>query len=141
MQTLNRLFMQAHAKFTTIAWHRLLRSGDWGMLGVSALLVGGLFSQFWSKQVADVVVVRAGGKVVAELPLRHNRLLAVRGALGETLVEVRQGRVRIARDPSPKQYCVRQGWLTHPGETALCLPNQTSISIPSPHPSFDTVGY
>ena len=75
--------MQAHAKFTTIAWHRLLRSGDWGMLGVSALLVGGLFSQFWSKQVADVVVVRAGGKVVAELPLRHNRLLAVRGALAK----------------------------------------------------------
>jgi hypothetical protein len=64
-----------------------------------------------------------------ELPLATNAVYAITGPLGVSEVEVRERRVRIARDPSPKQYCVKQGWLTRPGETALCLPNQVSIQI------------
>lgn len=102
-----------------------LRPGDWlvlllGLAGIAAVWAGG------SDGAADRVLVKQGGRVFAEADLRLNRLLAVPGPLGVTEVEIRDGRVRVKADPSPRQICVKQGWLA-PGQAALCLPNRVSV--------------
>lgn len=74
----------------------------------------------------DRVRIRQAGHIYEEASLRVNRRVDVPGPLGITQVEIREGRVRVRADPSPRQLCVRQGWLA-PGETALCLPNRVSV--------------
>lgn len=85
--------------------------------------------------------MRSKGIVVSELSLQRNRSINISGPLGETTIEVNGQRARIARDPSPKQYCVRQGWLKDAGDLALCLPNQVSIEIAGTNSHVDSVNY
>ena len=48
---------------------------------------------------------------------------------------------RIAADPSPRQYCVRQGWLKQAGEISICLPNQVSVELNAGSKRYDSLNY
>jgi hypothetical protein len=103
----------------------LLRPGD------ALLLLLGLAAVWWSQDQTGgmgSVVIRQGERVFVETEARLNQRFSVPGPLGVTEVEIRDGRVRVLRDPSPRQLCVRQGWL-NPGETAVCLPNRVSVAL------------
>lgn len=96
----------------------------------------------WSQGNATRVKVFQDGQLFAELDLAAARTLAIAGPLGETVVEVAAGKVRIKSDPSPRQYCVRAGWLTQVGQTAICLPNRTSIQLTGKQaPAYDSLTY
>lgn len=120
---------------------RVFRAGDALSLLLGAALVIGSALHFWRDGIGETLRIRADGRVVEDLPLRLNRTLSVPGPLGTTIVEVRSGRARIAADPSPRQYCVRHGWLSRPGEMAICLPNRTSIEILRRQQEYDSLGY
>ena len=51
------------------------------------------------------------------------------------------GRARVAKDPRPRQYCVKQGWLSRAGAIAICAPNQISLSLEGGKTHFDSVSY
>ncbi len=111
------------------------------MLFAVVLAVGWLCANLWQRGAGKSVIVRSKGIVVSELSLQRNRSVTIAGPLGKTTVEVNGQRARIARDPSPKQYCVRQGWLKAAGDVALCLPNQVSIEIAGANPYVDSINY
>lgn len=119
----------------------MLRAGDAGVLLTGSGLVIALTVFAWGGDRGDTAVIRAAGRVVETVPLTHARTLAVSGPLGTTRIEIEPGRARIARDPSPRQFCVRQGWLTQSGQAALCLPNQVSLEIRGRISAYDTLGY
>ena len=84
----------------------------------------------WRGDVPDEGNRRAGGgKVVAEVALSTPRFIEVDGPLGKTRIEVQPGRARVASDPGPRQYCVRQGWLTRGGAVAICAPTMFSLTL------------
>lgn len=118
-----------------------LKPGDWLVLGAGMLLVAWLFATLWHGGRADRVIVRSGGKIVTETSLLQDRSIAVQGPLGVSLINIQQQRVRVASDPSPRQYCVKQGWLTHAGEVAICLPNQVSVEIAGAQKIYDSLNY
>lgn len=101
-----------------------LRPGDWLVTLAGLVLVVALIVR--PHPDASRIIVRQAGRVWLDTDTRLNREVAVSGPLGTTHVEVRGGRVRVVADPSPRQLCVKQGWL-HPGEIAVCLPNQVSV--------------
>lgn len=114
-----------------------LLPGDWLLAGLGLLLVVGL----WLRQVDSLegrVVVRLEGKVVESVSLRLNRVIEVAGPLGVSRIQIESGRVRVAADPSPRQLCVRQGWIP-PGGAAVCLPNR--ISVENAAAGYDTLNY
>lgn len=119
------------------ASHLPLRPGDWIILlcgcGVVAMLA-------WHQagSLDGRVVIRVDGEVFRETGLRLNRVIEVPGLLGVSHVEIRDGRVRIADDPGPRQLCVRQGWIP-PGGQAICLPNR--ISVENAAAGYDTLSY
>lgn len=119
----------------------LFKPGDWFTLLLGSVLVTGLAVHFWGGGEGETVVIRARGKLVEQTNLRSTRTLTVAGPLGNTLIEIQPGRARIARDPSPRQLCVKQGWLSHAGEAALCLPNQVSVEIRGKQRMFDSIAY
>ena len=58
-----------------------------------------------------------------------------------SLIAIHDRRARIAQDPSPRQYCVKQGWLARQGEMAVCLPNQVSLELAGAKKLYDTLSY
>jgi hypothetical protein len=95
----------------------------------------------WSGEIADKAIIRSGGKLYREVSLSQNQRIAVPGPLGISLISIQNRRVRIASDPGPRQYCVRQGWLKQAGEIALCLPNQVSVELVGRQKSYDSLNY
>ena len=122
-------------------WLFLIRPGDWAVIGVSALVVAASFPLVWQGGAAEKAVVKRDGEVVAEIDLARKRTLQVAGAIGTTVIAVEPGRARVAADPGPRQYCVRQGWLKRPGEIAICAPNHVSLQIAGRRSGFDSIAY
>ena len=123
-------------------WRALLRPGDWLVLALAILAVIGLISFSWQQEGAARVRVYQDGKLFGEYDLAAARQIEAPGPLGYTPVEIAGGRVRIARDPSPRQYCVKAGWLDSVGQTAICLPNHTSIEFVGSKPNpYDSLSY
>ena len=91
--------------------------------------------------MADKVVIKSQGKLFREVPLSRNQRIEVPGYMGISLVAIENRKVRIASDPGPRQYCVRQGWLKQAGEIALCLPNQVSVELVGSHKRYDSLSY
>ena len=122
-------------------WRGLLRPGD-VLVALGGLLVCGYaLLVLWQGGVPDGAVIRAGGKVVAQVDLARERTIEVPGPLGVTLIEIRPGRARVAADPGPRQYCVRQGWLTQAGAVAICAPNEVSLSLTGRAADYDSLNY
>ena len=119
----------------------VFKPGDWLTLLLGGVLVAALAMHFWGGAQGDTLLVRAQGKLVEETSLRTARTLTVAGPLGNTLIEIQPGRARVARDPSPRQLCVKQGWLSRAGEAALCLPNQVSVEILGKQRTYDSIAY
>ncbi len=122
-------------------WWALMRPGDWGVLAVGVALTLALLVWLPQRGAPTHAVVRFGGATVARLPLDRPARFAVRGPLGVTEIEVAPGRARVVRDPSPRQLCVRQGWLTRAGSIAICAPNEVSLALEGGEPPFDSVTF
>jgi hypothetical protein len=125
----------------TAEWRALMRPGDYPALALAAAVCVASALLLWRGGAPDKVVVRAGGQVFAEASLSRAQLIEVPGPLGTTRIEVEPGRARVAEDPGPRQYCVRQGWLTRSGATAICAPNQVSLSLAGGSADFDSLNY
>jgi hypothetical protein len=122
-------------------WRSLLRPGDFLTVGVALVVCLGSVLLLWRGGAPDKVVVRAGGQVFAEASLSRAQIIEVPGPLGTTRIEIQPGRARVAEDPGIRQYCVRQGWLTRSGATAICAPNQVSLSLAGGSGDFDSLNY
>ena len=118
-----------------------IRLGDWLTLVLGAVCVILLISTLWTAELADKAVIRSGGRIFREVALSKNQQIEVPGPLGVSIISIKDRRVRIASDPSPRQYCVRQGWLQQAGEVALCLPNQISVELVGSHKRYDSLSY
>lgn len=119
----------------------MLRAGDVGVLLAGTGLVVALAGWAWDGGRGDSAVIRAAGRIVKSLPLTHAQTFSVDGPLGTTHIAIEPGRARVTADPSPRQLCVKQGWLTQSGQAALCLPNQVSLEIRGRSTAYDTLGY
>ena len=118
-----------------------LKSGDWLVLLAGALFTLWLASAVWHGGSADKAIIRSGGKIFRELPLSRNFELEVPGPLGYSKISIHNHQARISSDPSPRQYCVRQGWLKQAGEIAICLPNQVSLELIGNNKRYDSLNY
>jgi hypothetical protein len=125
--------------YTTAFQH--IKTGDWLTLLFGSIFVVFLTLKLWSGELADKAIIRSGGKIFQEATLSRDQQIEVPGRLGISIVSIKQRKARIASDPSPRQFCVRQGWLQQPGEIALCLPNQVSVELAGSHKRYDSLNY
>lgn len=122
-------------------WWVLLRAGDLLLIALAAVLCVEFAVYFWQGGAARTVAIRAAGKLVAELELGTTQRFEVSGPLGVTVIETAGGRARIVSDPGPRQYCVRQGWLSQVGAVAICAPNEVSIQLRGQGGGYDSLAY
>lgn len=123
------------------AWARHLKAGDLLVLALAAAACGASVLALWQGGRPDKAIIRAGGKVFLEVDLGTPRIVEVPGPLGQTRIEIQPGRARVAADPGPRQYCVRQGWLATAGAVAICAPNQVSLALAGRNADYDSLSY
>lgn len=118
-----------------------LKAGDWLTLVLGGSCTALLAVNLWSGDFADKVIIRSGGKVFYEAPLSRDQQIKVPGPLGTSVISIQSRKARIISDPSPRQYCVRQGWLQQAGEVAICLPNEVSVELTGSRKKYDSLNY
>lgn len=112
-----------------VFWQQL----TWGdralMLGI--LVASAAFIPWLqSGRPGQAAIVHLENEIVATLPLKQEITYSIQGPLGETVVQVKEGKVRVLSDPGPQQLCVRQGWISRAGDMLVCLPNRVTVHIP-----------
>lgn len=117
------------------------KPGDYLILLVGTLCTIWITISVWSGGAADKAIIRSGGKVFREVPLSRDQQIEVPGPLGTSVITIEKRRARISSDPSPRQYCVRQGWLQQAGEIAICLPNEVSVELTGGEKKYDSLNY
>ena len=115
--------------------------GDWLTAIFSMVLIVFLFQTLWSHQHATKVQIRLGNKIYATYNLNLQREVHVHGPIGDAVIRISQGKARFAKSPCHNQYCVHQGWLTHAGQVAICLPNQISLELIGEEKPYDSLNY
>ena len=121
--------------------HKHLLIGDWFTIIFSSVMIVYLFQALWSHEHASKVQIRIGDKIYAVYDLNQQRDIKVHGRIGDAVIHIGQGKVRFVKSPCHNQYCVHQGWLTHSGQAAICLPNQISLELIGVRKPYDSLNY
>jgi hypothetical protein len=115
--------------------------GDWVVFLLSLILLFFLFKTLWHHEPAVKLQIRQGEKIYGNFSLNQSRELSVHGPLGITKILIKNGQVRFVSSPCRNQYCVHQGWLTHDGQVAICIPNQVSLELLGKAQKYDSINY
>ena len=89
-----------------------------------------LFAQIgFSKKAGSWVVIEVDHKEVERLPLSQNRIVHVTGPIGETEVEIKDGKARVVKSPCNKKLCIKSGYIQYADRFAACLPNRVVVRV------------
>ncbi len=115
--------------------------GDWLIIIAGIIVVIFMFQKFWSFEQASKLKIRQGDKIVGTYDLNQTRELQIKGPVGISTISINQGKVRFKQSPCHNQYCVHQGWLSHSGQVAICIPNQISLQLLGRQSGYDSLNY
>lgn len=76
------------------------------------------------------VRIEVSGALRYTFPLSLDRTVAVDGPLGSTLIEIRDGKVRVKESPCHNRICMHQGWIR--SGAVVCLPNRVIVTVSGP---------
>jgi hypothetical protein len=98
-----------------------------------------LFNSFKST-LGETVVIQVAEKEPINLPLNKDRIIKVQGPLGESIIEIKNKKVRMLSSPCPDKLCVKQGWIDKTSQSIICVPNRIIIKIEG-RADFDALTY
>ncbi len=115
--------------------------GDKVLIGILLSLNLILFIQFFQpNQQGNWALIEVNQNETHRLPLSHNQIVHVKGPIGETEVQIIDGRVRILSSPCNKKLCIKSGFIQYADKLAACLPNRVVVRIVGNiHRGVDTV--
>jgi hypothetical protein len=96
-------------------------------LSLGIILSAGLAAYAETPSTGQVLIQGSGRTWI--FPLDAEERIAVAGPIGETVVEIQGGRVRVLSSPCGNQTCVAAGHIGRRGEWAACLPNRVLVAI------------
>lgn len=80
------------------------------------------------------VVVSIDGQDKYKYSLNENRTIELKKdeyetLLGDMTIEIKDNKVRVSKEESPKNYCSKQGWVSNVATPIVCLPNAVVVTI------------
>ncbi|MGM0409663.1 MAG: NusG domain II-containing protein [Bacillota bacterium] len=119
---------------------------DW-ILIIVILLLGTsiLLFPFWrsgnENNENQHIFISVDGEVVEKIPIEEtideSHLFEVEGPIGTSVIEAKDGRVRMKSSPCHEKICENAGWIERAGPTIICVPNEISIWIKSESSDLD----
>ena len=101
-----------------------------------------LYAYFWtggSQGTMAKIIVTQGSELL--IPLNQDKVFSINGPLGESQLEVKDGKIRFTNSPCQGKQCISSGWLQASGAFTACLPNRISLNIVGNGNAFDTINY
>jgi hypothetical protein len=89
--------------------------------------VVGIFHSREAVTQSSHVVIEVNGKPEYTFPLQTDRMVSVGGPYGNTVIEIRDRKVRVKEAHCPNQLCVKEGWISK--GVIVCLPNKIVIVV------------
>jgi hypothetical protein len=96
------------------------------LLLITVSIAGIFISRDALSQGSDVII-EISDKPSYALPLYTDRVLSLNGPFGNTLIEIREGKVRVKEAHCPNQICAKEGWISR--GVIVCLPNKLVIIV------------
>jgi len=79
---------------------------------------------------AVVVITNTADHTRHVYPLHRNNEVRVEGIIGESVIEIKDGRARFVSSPCPDKICVHWfGWIENEYQVSFCSPNQILLQI------------
>jgi hypothetical protein len=97
-------------------------------IALSLAVIAGFSIGAYGGGDAGQVVIEASGTRY-HFPISRDRVERVSGPLGDTIVAIEGGTVRVVDSPCPDKICVAAGRISHTGQFVACLPNRVSVSL------------
>ena len=80
-----------------------------------------------SGEKSSIVRISSNNKIF-DYDITKDRVINIPGTLGDTVVEIKNKKVRILNSPCPNHTCMRSSISRYP-ESLVCLPNDVIIQI------------
>lgn len=77
--------------------------------------------------------------LILKIDLSKDGNYKVNGYNGEVLIEVKDNKIRVDRENSPRHLCSKQGFIDSTTQTIVCLPNKIIIKIEGKDQELDGV--
>ncbi len=78
-------------------------------------------------QPGNLVGITSDNKTAYVLSLDEAKTVTVKGAAGDSIIEIKNRKVRMKESSCPNKLCVRQGWID--SGAILCVPNRVVVTI------------
>ncbi len=119
-----------------------MKPGDWLILFLSLLLIPLSWSMIQRNSgTVTAVEITVGDQPPAVYSIKDPRQITVAGDLGNSVIEISDGKVRVISSPGKRQLCVFSGWHQQGGDNIVCLPNKVGVSLISQQDRFDGINF
>ncbi len=68
------------------------------------------------------------GQIIERLPLNEDNEY-IPEINNNIIIEIKDKKIHFKHSNCPDKICVNTGWLSRPGQTAVCLPNKISVVV------------
>lgn len=103
-------------------------AGDIAILLLSLVVIVGSFRSYGDINGKPEVHVRIGEQTyVYDLSVQTSATFT--GPIGETTIEIADGKVHVHDSDCRDKICVSAGWISNPGQWVACLPNKLFVMI------------
>ena len=106
------------------------------LLVAPALLLFALARPRSDRTVANIYLA---GQLLGTVPLDRDTIVSLDGA--GVRIEFKSGRVRVEQSDCPNQLCVRTGWISRPGRSIICVPNEVLVELRGAGAGYDAESY
>ncbi|HUO82999.1 MAG TPA: NusG domain II-containing protein [Gammaproteobacteria bacterium] len=107
----------------------------------AAVVVAACYGVFWTGGGAGEYALVHSDDAVARFALDGERVVAVAGRLGPSVIEIAPGRVRFAASPCRGKICLHAGWQSTAGAAAACLPNRITLEVVGAERVYDSINF
>ena len=116
--------------------------GDLVVIVLTISLLSSLFLNYWSdNSQGDEVRILVGDKEQATLSLHRDQIVNIAGKLGNSRIEIHDGKVHFLESPCSGKQCIHHGWASRSGEVVVCLPNRVSLMVIGQNQYFDAINF
>ena len=107
-----------------------MNKSDFKLVGILLIisLIGILGFKFFSKSGTSAYVYH-DGNLVLTIDLSIDKEYVVDGDLGDVVIAVRDGKIKVEDETSPLHLCSKQGFIDSSTQSIVCLPNKIVINI------------
>lgn len=116
-----------------------------GLFIISLIIISSLSVFLYKQHIKSYhhsAIIKQDGKVIKTIDLNNvkkDEKFNITYKNHFNTIEIAPGKIRISEADCPDKICVKTGWISEPGTSAVCLPHKLIISIEGKNSKIDGI--